>query len=386
MLRFMLLTPVVLAIACGGHRAPPRVAPAAQAHDTLPPAPSLAGALVLPPAPSLDTVVPAEELAAESRIAADSAADEAVLEALDEARPSDDETEEPLPPTPVSWDIDVDTYTSHDRVQYYLDFFQGKGRERMGIWLTRMPRYEGMIRERLQGEGLPGRPGLPRAHRERLLQHRHQPRQSGGDVAVHEGHGAGLRAPGGLVGGRAARSVPRHRGRGPASQDLNRPVRLAVPGGGCVQRRRGQGLARSQAPARRRRGRLAQLRRHLLPPLRHQAAPPRDQGLRAEADRRRAHRQGADALRLRHRHARARRLRFRRGADHDRARRHRAAGRHHGRRDPRAQPAVPPAGDAPRRPVGGARAAGPRRVHRGGICRAAAVQADHVRRALRGAG
>ena len=30
----------------------------------------------------------------------------------------------------------------HDRVQYYLDFFQGKGRERMGIWLARMPRYE----------------------------------------------------------------------------------------------------------------------------------------------------------------------------------------------------------------------------------------------------
>ena len=157
MLRFMLLSPLSCSPSPAAATARPRgSAPAAQAHDTLPPAPSLAGALVLPPAPSLDTVVPAEELAAESRIAADSAADEAVLEALDEARPSDDEAEEPLPPTPVSWDIDVDTYTSHDRVQYYLDFFQGKGRERMGIWLTRMPRYEGMIRARLQDEGLPG--------------------------------------------------------------------------------------------------------------------------------------------------------------------------------------------------------------------------------------
>ena len=89
------------------------------------------------------------------RLAADSAADEAVLEALDEARPSDDDADE-LAPTPVSWDIDVDTYNSHDRVQYYLDFFQGKGRERMGVWLTRLPRYEGMIRARLQEQGLPG--------------------------------------------------------------------------------------------------------------------------------------------------------------------------------------------------------------------------------------
>jgi membrane-bound lytic murein transglycosylase D len=41
-------------------------------------------------------------------------------------------------------------------VQYYLDFFQGRGRERMAIWLKRMPRYEAMIRERLQRENLPG--------------------------------------------------------------------------------------------------------------------------------------------------------------------------------------------------------------------------------------
>ena len=162
MSRFVLLPFLALAIACGGHRAPPRVAPVAQtpaparSRDALPPPPAMTDALVLPPAPSLDTLVPPEELAAESRIAADSAADEAVLEALDEARPADDAAEEPLPATPVSWDIDVDTYTSHNRVQYYLDFFQGRGRERMGIWLTRMPRYEGMIRARLQDEGLPG--------------------------------------------------------------------------------------------------------------------------------------------------------------------------------------------------------------------------------------
>jgi membrane-bound lytic murein transglycosylase D len=155
-----------VAAGCGGHRRPaPEVAPTPEA--ALPPAPSLPAmssdpappvvtdALLLPPAPALDTLVPPEELAAEVRLAADSAADEAVLEALDEASPETDEADD-LAPTPVSWDIDVDTYTSHDRVQYYLDFFQGKGRERMGVWLSRLPRYEGMIRARLQEQGLPG--------------------------------------------------------------------------------------------------------------------------------------------------------------------------------------------------------------------------------------
>ncbi len=164
--RLLLLLIALVLVGCGGHHRPAGpVAPAPEAKlppapraPELPvePAPSLTDALLLPPAPALDTLVPPEELAAEVRLAADSAADEAVLEELDEARPADDEADESLTPTPVSWDIDVDTYTGHKRVQYYLDFFQGKGRERMGVWLTRLPRYEGMIRARLQEQGLPG--------------------------------------------------------------------------------------------------------------------------------------------------------------------------------------------------------------------------------------
>ncbi len=120
----------------------------------------------LPPAPELDTLVPPSEAAAELRLAADSAADEAVLEELAEAHPAGDEggmadadvspSGEKALANAVTWDIDVETYNSHKRVQYYLNFFQGVGRERMGIWLNRMPRYEGMIRERLQREKLPG--------------------------------------------------------------------------------------------------------------------------------------------------------------------------------------------------------------------------------------
>jgi membrane-bound lytic murein transglycosylase D len=118
-------------------------------------------------------VAPVDSLLAadpdEQRQAADSAADEAVLEELAEAHPEGDAEEAVLDESgeevpgganamaeAVTWDIDVATYNSHDRVQYYLDFFQGRGRERMGIWLTRLPRYETMIRDRLQREGLPG--------------------------------------------------------------------------------------------------------------------------------------------------------------------------------------------------------------------------------------
>ena len=168
MSRFLLLLLLVCVAACGGGRSVPPVAPAAsragahtapgtrQTSAAAPATVSTPDQALLPPAPALDSLVPPEELAAELRLSADSAADEAVLEALDDARPADDDTDEALPATPVSWDIDVDTYHDHDRVQYYLDFFQGKGRERMGIWLTRMPRYEAMIRERLQEQGLPG--------------------------------------------------------------------------------------------------------------------------------------------------------------------------------------------------------------------------------------
>jgi len=117
--------------------------------------------IVVPPAPKVDTRIDAE-VAAELNVAADSAADAEMLEKLDASRPAakDDAT---LPDvaahTPgggVTWDIDVASFNNHDRVQYYLDLFQGPARERMGIWLNRMPLYESMIRERLQQQGLPG--------------------------------------------------------------------------------------------------------------------------------------------------------------------------------------------------------------------------------------
>ena len=163
MLRLSALLPLLLLLACGGSR---------QAPSSTEPEPGgaeyAAGdeSLALPPAPAIDSLIPPEELAAEIREAADSAADEEVLDALADAEPTDAEAEaadatiagedgEELADA-VTWDFDVETYNSHHRVQWYLDFFQGRGRERMGIWLNRMQRYEPMIRERLTREGMPG--------------------------------------------------------------------------------------------------------------------------------------------------------------------------------------------------------------------------------------
>jgi len=151
-----------VSLACGGKPAPTSVpAPSPSSRHGQTAAGSAAAPSMLselPAAPDMDSTIPAEELVAELAIASDSAADEAVLEALAEAGPSsagpDDAAKEADPA--ASWDIDVASFNSHNRVQYYLDFYRRRAHERFGIWLSRMPRYEAMIRERLQEEGLPG--------------------------------------------------------------------------------------------------------------------------------------------------------------------------------------------------------------------------------------
>jgi membrane-bound lytic murein transglycosylase D len=159
---------IVGAAACSSGGAP-SVAPSPVAQGT----PSAAPAPVEPnaaatAAPSSFAEVPPPvamidvDSLARTIVAADSAADAAALAALDLATP--DSSLEPVfshsggaddLEVVTSWDIDVETYASHDRVQYYLDFFQGPGRERMAIWLTRLPRYEAMIREQMQLNGVP---------------------------------------------------------------------------------------------------------------------------------------------------------------------------------------------------------------------------------------
>ncbi len=61
----------------------------------------------------------------------------------------------PAAATVPSYDIDVISFAAHNRVQYYVDYFRSTARERFAIWLGRLPRYEGMIRERLRSAGVP---------------------------------------------------------------------------------------------------------------------------------------------------------------------------------------------------------------------------------------
>jgi peptidoglycan lytic transglycosylase D len=169
MLRLALLLPLVFLVACGGSKQAPQPSPVPEPKSQPPkaqPPKAEHNVFALPPAPQFDSLIPADELAAETRQAADSAADEAVLEALAEAQPIEEEAassdvviggnDTKALANAVTWDIDVETFNSHHRVQWYLDFFKGPGRERMGIWLNRMQRYEPMIRERLAREGMPG--------------------------------------------------------------------------------------------------------------------------------------------------------------------------------------------------------------------------------------
>ncbi|MBL0178878.1 MAG: LysM peptidoglycan-binding domain-containing protein [Gemmatimonadetes bacterium] len=108
-------------------------------------------------APAAIPVTPVTTPAAIARrdltVARDSAADAAALDSLQVAVP--DSLPELNLDTPT-FDLNVAAYAEHPRVQYYVDYFSGRGRERFQIWLDRMPRYETLARDRLSERGLPG--------------------------------------------------------------------------------------------------------------------------------------------------------------------------------------------------------------------------------------
>jgi membrane-bound lytic murein transglycosylase D len=133
MKRLLQLCPLVALAACASHLPPaPTAVPVSTAvHDSLAP------------------VIDLDALTHES-----SAADAAALNDLADATP--DAGVPAFDASGVRWDIDVLTYANHPRVRYYLDYFQGPGRERMEVFLGRGARYEPLIRSRFQAEGLPG--------------------------------------------------------------------------------------------------------------------------------------------------------------------------------------------------------------------------------------
>src|SRR2546422_7924489 len=163
---------VLLALAtagCGGAR------PGAVAGGVAPAKPDSAA-----PGATVDSLG-----AAVARVARDSAADQAALDSLHRARPPKaDSVATPTAALPVrgeevereavrlfgeegraavgaapaaepTLDIDVTNLAAHRRVLEYLEFFQVDASDRFAIWLARLGRYEGMIRERLRAKGLP---------------------------------------------------------------------------------------------------------------------------------------------------------------------------------------------------------------------------------------
>lgn len=54
-----------------------------------------------------------------------------------------------------SYDIDIESFSSHRRVQYFIDFFIGPARPRFNVWLGRLNRYGGMIRSVFRTHGVP---------------------------------------------------------------------------------------------------------------------------------------------------------------------------------------------------------------------------------------
>ena len=164
------LLPLVVLAGCSSQGpkpapVPPRPAPstaptASTASPATPPANASRDTTALAQA---DTALPLSEEIEELQLAADSAADAEVLEELENTVAEDLDSAgaeavetEATAVEGVTWDIDVATFTNHDRVQYFLDFFQGPARPRMTIWLERMKRYEEMIRAELAEQGLPG--------------------------------------------------------------------------------------------------------------------------------------------------------------------------------------------------------------------------------------
>jgi membrane-bound lytic murein transglycosylase D len=162
-----------LSAACGGARGIGSAAPAPAVHDS-------SSLSLSPAAPSVDSLA-----VVAARAAVDSEADQVALDSLHGPHPRAD-TLKGRPPAPSvvkgeevereaerlfgaegrvvigaapspepTFDIDVTSFSTNRRVLEYLEFFQVDSRDRFEIWLARLGRYEGMIRERLRAKRLP---------------------------------------------------------------------------------------------------------------------------------------------------------------------------------------------------------------------------------------
>ena len=155
MRRHFLILLVAGAVGCAGKASvQPSTQPSPQVSTATP------NKAPAPQAPSPAPLIPLDsnqvsEIARDVNVSSDSAADEAVLDQLAVAEPNVPTSDDELPAVPVSWDIDVTTWGDHERVQFYLNFFEEQAHPRFQIWIERMPVYEPMIRQKLQAADMP---------------------------------------------------------------------------------------------------------------------------------------------------------------------------------------------------------------------------------------
>lgn len=102
--------------------------------------------LVIPAAAPGSAPLEAPERAPE--ITAPASADPGPATAVPEASPV------AATPPEATWDIDVRSYLTHDRVEYYIDRYTGAARDRVVSWMQRGRRYEPMIRRVFREEGI----------------------------------------------------------------------------------------------------------------------------------------------------------------------------------------------------------------------------------------
>jgi len=107
---------------------------------------------VVTSAPAAAAATPTPSPRRDPQVARDSVADAAALDSLQTVTP--DSLPELVLDAPT-FDLNVAAYADHPRVQYYLNYFSGRGQERFQIWLDRMPRFEAHARQRLTERGLP---------------------------------------------------------------------------------------------------------------------------------------------------------------------------------------------------------------------------------------
>jgi membrane-bound lytic murein transglycosylase D len=115
-------------------------------------------ARAIPPAPngiSPVSAIPGVRIPDLQRTAPREVAADSTVNDLADASPDAAEVPEFLPGD-LRWDIDVRSFANHPRVQYYLNYFQGVSRTGLSVFLARGSRYEPMIRQRFEQEGLPG--------------------------------------------------------------------------------------------------------------------------------------------------------------------------------------------------------------------------------------